>query len=114
MAKDLLGWAAKQPDWVKDSLRRIAVAADHSVEQSDADRVLDNVRAAAKASPSVHPMTSIDASHLGGGPGETRRTVLTQLGPVQNIDRLADGQKLRMAKVGITLVYGENGSGKSG
>lgn len=114
MAKDLMGWAAEQPDWVKDSLRRIAVAADHSVEQADVDCILDNVRAAAGAGSSVHPMTSIDASHLGGGSGETRRTVLAQLGPVQNIDRLASGQKLRMAAVGITLVYGENGSGKSG
>ncbi|MDT1064369.1 AAA family ATPase [Paracoccus sp. CPCC 101403] len=114
MAKDLMGWAAEQPDWVKDSLRRIAVAADHTVEQADADCILDNVRATARAGSSVHPITSIDASHLGGGSGETRRTVLAQLGPVQNIDRLAGGQKLRMAPVGITLVYGENGSGKSG
>lgn len=114
MTKDLLGWAAEQPDWVKDSLRRIAIAADYSVEQVDADCVLDNVRAAARADSSVHPMISIDASHLGGGFGEARRTVLVQLGPVQNIDRLAGGQKLRMAAVGITLVYGENGSGKSG
>lgn len=45
---------------------------------------------------------------------EARRTVLAQLGPVQNIDRLAGGQRLRMAPDGITLVYGENGSGKSG
>ncbi|MCG6113356.1 MAG: AAA family ATPase [Paracoccus sp.] len=114
MAKDLVGWAAEQPDWVKDSLRRIAVSADHSVEQADADCILDNVRAAVRDGSSVHPITSIDASHLGGGSGETRRTVLAQLGPVQNIDRLASGQKLRMAPVGITLVYGENGSGKSG
>lgn len=114
MAKDLMGWAAEQPDWVKDSLRRIAVAADHSIEQADADCILDNVRAAAGAGLTVHPMTAIDASHLGGGSVEARRTVLAQLGPVQNIDRLAGGQKLRMAGVGITLVYGENGSGKSG
>lgn len=114
MAKDLMGWAAEQPDWVKDSLRRIAVTADHSIEQADADCVLDNVRAAVGGGSSGHPMTSINASHLGGGSGEARRTVLAQLGPVQNIDRLAGGQKLRMAAEGITLVYGENGSGKSG
>ncbi|WP_121119427.1 AAA family ATPase [Croceibacterium ferulae] len=114
MAKDLMGWAAEQPDWVKDSLRRIAVTADHSIEQADADCILDNVRAAVGAGSTVHPMTAIDASHLGGGSVEARRTVLAQLGPVQNIDRLAGGQKLRMAGVGITLVYGENGSGKSG
>ncbi|WP_242185759.1 hypothetical protein [Sphingomonas sp. CARO-RG-8B-R24-01] len=109
-----MGWAAEQPNWVKDSLRRIAVAADHSVEQADADCILDNVRAVAGAGSTFHPMSAIDASHLGGGSGEARRTVLAQLGPVQNIDRLAGGQKLRMAGLGITLVYGENGSGKSG
>ena len=114
MAKDLLGWAAEQPDWVKDCLRRIAIAADYSVEQADADCILDNVRAAARAASPVHPMISIDASHIGGGFREAQRTVLVQLGPVQNIDRLAGDQKLRMAAVGITLVYGENGSGKSG
>ncbi len=114
MAKDLMGWAAEQPDWVKDSLRRIAVAADHSIDQADADCILDNVRVAAGAGSTAHPMTAIAASHLGGNSGEARRTVLSQLGPVQNIDRLAGGQKLRMAGVGITLVYGENGSGKSG
>lgn len=114
MAKDLLGWAAEQPDWVKDCLRRIAIAADYSVEQADADCILDNVRAAARAASPAHPMISIDASHIGGGFREAQRTVLVQLGPVQNIDRLAGDQKLRMAAVGITLVYGENGSGKSG
>ena len=114
MAKDLLGWSKEQPDWVRDSLRRIAIAADYSVEQADANCILDNVHAAARAGSSVHHMISIDASHLGGGFGETRRTVLAQLGPVQNIDRLAGGQKLRIAPMGITLVYGENGSGKSG
>jgi energy-coupling factor transporter ATP-binding protein EcfA2 len=114
MAKDLLSWAADQPDWVKDCLRRIAIAADYSVEQADADCILGNVRAAARADSPVHPMISIDASHIGGGFREAQRTVLVQLGPVQNIDRLAGDQKLRMAAVGITLVYGENGSGKSG
>jgi hypothetical protein len=54
MAKDLLGWAAEQPDWVKDCLRRIAIAADYSVEQADADCILDNVRAAARAASPVN------------------------------------------------------------
>ncbi|WP_312531795.1 hypothetical protein [Paracoccus sp. (in: a-proteobacteria)] len=114
MSKDLISWAAKQPDWVKDSLRRIAVASGYSVEQADAEGILDNVRAEAGAGCSPHTMIPIDASHVGGGTGEKRRTALAQLGSVQNIDRLAVGQRLRMAAAGITLVYGENGSGKSG
>ncbi len=114
MPKGLLDWAAEQPDWVRDSLRRIAISADYILEQLDAACIIDNVRAAASGGSSAHTVTSIDATHIGGEAGETQRTVLTELGPVQNIDRLAGGQKLRMAAVGITLVYGENGSGKSG
>jgi hypothetical protein len=46
MAKNLLGWAADQPDWVRDSLRPFAISADNYVEQADADCILDNVPAA--------------------------------------------------------------------
>lgn len=89
---------------MKDSLRRIADAADLSLEPEAADCILGNMRAAAGAGSSPHPMTAIDPSHLGGVVGDARWTVLAKLGPVQNIDRFAGGQKLRTAIVGITLV----------
>ncbi|MCC4300299.1 AAA family ATPase [Aurantimonas coralicida] len=109
-----MDWAAEQPAWVNDSLRRITLAADHSVSDDDLACILDNVRAAASGLDSKHVLTPIEESHFGIRSAGTQRTVLAQLGPVQNIDRLARGQKLRLAPNGITLVYGENGSGKSG
>lgn len=114
MPKGLLDWASEQAAWVQDSLRRIALAVDHSVGNEDFADILENVRTAAGAGTSELELIPLNAAHLGSGTGETRRTVLAQLGPVQNIDRLAGGQKLRMAPDGITLIYGENGSGKSG
>lgn len=114
MAKDLIGWAAEQPSWVQDSLRRIALAVDHAVGEEDLGCILENVRAAVDGATSNHDLAPLNAFHIGAGSEETRRTVLAQLGPVQNIDRLAGGQKLRLAANGITLIYGENGSGKSG
>lgn len=112
MPKGLLDWASEQAAWVQDSLRRIALAVDHSVGDEDFADILENVRTAVGAGTSELELIPLNAAHLGSGTGETRRTVLAQLGPVQNIDRLAGGQKLRMAPDGITLIYGENGSGK--
>jgi hypothetical protein len=114
VAKGLLDWASEQAAWVQDSLRRIALSVDHSVDDKDVADILENVRAEAGVGTSEQKLTPLAAEHLGGSAGETRRTVIAQLGPVQNIDRLAGGQKLRMAAEGITLIYGENGSGKSG
>src|SRR5690606_5696731 len=42
------------------------------------------------------------------------RTVLCSIGPVKHLNRLAEGQQLKFAVEGLTLVYGDNGSGKSG
>ena len=42
-------------------------------------------------------------------------TILGSIGPLKHVDRLAaDQPPLRFAKEGITLIYGANGSGKSG
>jgi energy-coupling factor transporter ATP-binding protein EcfA2 len=90
------------------------LAADHAVSDEDFECILANVRLAAGSAIPDRSFAPLDASHLGHASEEARRTVLAQLGPVQNIDRLAGGQRLRMAPDGITLVYGENGSGKSG
>jgi hypothetical protein len=49
---------------VWDSLPWIAIAANYSAGQMDAGCILDNLRAAAGADSSVHPLISIDTSHL--------------------------------------------------
>lgn len=114
MTKNLIEWAADQLPWTSDSLRRIALAVDHFIEADDLEAICQSVRHAAGYSGTPAPLTPLDGTHLGNGSDDVRRTTLTQIGPVQNIDRLAEGQSLRMAPNGITLVYGENGSGKSG
>lgn len=114
MTKGLIDWASEQPAWVSDSLRRIAIATDHTINDDDLRKILENVKNVVGVGEPLTDLVSIDASHIGAGSTENRRTILAQLGPVQNIDRLAAGQTLRMAPEGITLVYGENGSGKSG
>jgi ABC-type transport system involved in cytochrome c biogenesis ATPase subunit len=111
----LVTWAAGQPGWVGDSLRRIAVSAHHILSDEDEADILARVRAqAAGSTTGALACAAIEARHLPGAGAGFERTVLAQLGPLKHVDRLAQGQILRFAPTGITLVYGENGSGKSG
>ncbi|WP_222013611.1 hypothetical protein [Rhizobium laguerreae] len=114
MAKTLLEWSGDQDLWTRDSLRRVAAASDYAVSDDDLVAIRKNVIAAARLSEELVEGESLDRGHLGISSNETRRTAILQLGPVENIDRLAPNQQLRFAPAGITLVYGENGSGKSG
>lgn len=110
----LLEWAGKQDEWVGDCIRRIAESSGRELSSGDFSTICENVKHAAgipKAKQDIQPLT---ADHINKLSNEAPRAVLTQIGPVRNIDRLAQDQKLRFSPNGITLIYGENGSGKSG
>src|SRR3546814_8670514 len=40
--------------------------------------------------------------------------LLCSIGPLDHVDRLAPAQQLKFALDGLTIIFGENGSGKSG
>lgn len=111
---NLLEWAEKQEPWVRDSLRRISAADGFVLADQDRQEILVRIKYAANGqgeAPACHGLTPEHLSQSGEtGP----RAVLASIGPVQNIDRLAKNQQLRFAANGITLIFGENGSGKSG
>lgn len=113
MANEVIDWALSQSPWVGDCLRRIVDSPDHAIDENDFDKIRQNVRHDVGIGNQSDDFSLIDASHFGIST-DTKRVALLRLGPVQNIDRLAPDQSLRLAKEGITLVYGENGSGKSG
>jgi energy-coupling factor transporter ATP-binding protein EcfA2 len=108
----LITWAGQQPPWVQDSLRRIAIAG--TVSKADHQAVLQRVRHAVFGDGPAPTCEPIGADHLAKSDETGPRVALASIGPVQNIDRLAADQQLRFAPRGITLIFGENGSGKSG
>ena len=108
-------WANCQADWTRDCLRRIAVTAGFSLSDADREAVLQRVQHAASNGLSEAPACEpIQRQHLPGSQHSSPPVALVSLGPVENVDRLAREQQLRFALNGITLIFGENGSGKSG
>lgn len=112
---NLFAWADKQPDWLRDALRRHATAANFELGAEDKTQVLRRARqAAGMADAEACENLPISADHMKDAAAGAARTVLVSLGPVKNLARLAPDQRLSFALDGITLVYGDNGTGKSG
>lgn len=112
--QNLLTWAAKQLHWARDALRRHALAQNFELDMGARSEVLKRVRLAAGIGDDQNcDHTPFTADHLHGGAAGPR-TLLVSLGSVKNLARLAADQTLSFAIDGITLVYGDNGTGKSG
>jgi len=113
---DLLEWSATRPTWQRDALRRIV----QNDSLNDAD-VLELTHlcllhrgAVAIAEP---PLTAdpLTKSHLPQTPGAESCVTLVAIENLQNVNRLPSDQRLSfIAGPGLTVVYGENGTGKTG
>lgn len=110
-----LTWIDKQPDWARDALRRHAQSPGHEISANDRSDVEARVRVAGGFPTEAQlDHVHLTTDHLTFGPIAGPRSVLCSLGPVTNLGRIAPDQKLSFATEGITLIYGDNGSGKSG
>ena len=103
---ELLAWAAGRPAWQRDALRRLVLNGKLGDEDIEA-------LVALCLDPTL-PYEPISATHVSaqGLIGEPI-TLLRIENPV-GINALASDQTLAFGKQGLSIVYGDNGSGKSG
>lgn len=102
---NILAWSADSPGWQRDALRRLATQA--SLESAEIDEL-------ASICKGDRPAVPLEAGHLRGvnrGHGEV---YLRQVHGVRHVNALAPDQRLTFHRVGLTIIYGDNGSGKSG
>jgi len=112
VTEEFLAWAATLPDWQRDALRRLTLKIE--VGDDEYSEIFGNAKASVGLADSCK-MTAISSSDLEiHGNDQAEQTILSALGPMTNVDRLADGQVLPISERGITIIYGANGTGKSG
>jgi hypothetical protein len=109
----LVAWSEELPEWQRDALHRIAL----SEALGDADRAairnrLLNVHGIAVEGDTQ--CTALTEADLPATAGAAEPIILCGLGPLRHVDKLADNQELRCGVAGITLNFGDNGTGKSG
>ena len=97
---------------MSDLIRRIAQQT--SLTATDMQEVLVNLKASERLC-TAGPCTALDTSHLSARTNTSHSpTILVSISDVGHANQLAPNQTMPFAIEGITLVYGYNGSGKTG
>lgn len=112
---DILNWSLDRPLWQRDALRRIITKGD--LTAADVEELLSLCLAAHNAvdnsADQAHAelLTAVDIPSTTSNRNSVRLMALRDL---RNVNALGTDQKLEFGAEGLTLVFGYNGSGKSG
>jgi ABC-type hemin transport system ATPase subunit len=100
---DLVAWAATRPDWQRDVLVRICRHESIDAE-SIAERLISGVTTPARTLAAA----DVPGTTVAGG------VQLVALHDLAGVNALALDQQLTFGSTGLTVIYGDNASGKSG
>lgn len=105
---EVVGWAKLRPWWQQQILLRLARG--EVISENDCAETAANMLQPAPTAPRggwLAELVMVDRT-------AAERVRLVAVRDVENVNRLAPGQRLTFAPDGLTLVFGRNGSGKSG
>lgn len=111
--REILTWSEQRPIWQRDAIRRLFVQG--ILEPIDFDDLYALLRSTHgihdPRSPEPRPLTAdmIPADPAGAAP-----ISLLALGNLVKVNAVAPDQRLVFESTGLNVVYGDNGSGKSG
>jgi len=104
---EVVSWAATRPAWQRHVLRRAALG--EMLTESDYDRL---VEAILDSNPPANDALSVeDLPQTAEGDEPVR---LVSIADPEHVNALASDQRLTFAVDGLTIIYGDNGTGKSG
>jgi len=114
LLNDILKWTETLPNWQRDAARRLLL---NESGLSDAD--YSELYALLKKENGIEVDSELAACPLAREhlPAETavgENVVLLALRELENVNRIPSDHALKFAESGMTVIYGGNGSGKSG
>jgi hypothetical protein len=102
----LVTWSTSCPPWQRDALRRLCA------QDQLTDKDLDALTAMCKAGgQGAIPLTK---NHVRDPAAGSVTVTLRAMHDVQHVNAFATGERLTFDKTGVTIIHGDNGSGKSG
>lgn len=104
--REILSWSLDRPIWQRDALRRLVTQGEL------ADKDIGELSALCKDSSLGHE--PLDAGHISAQQTGAPTVALKNLRGIQNVNALAENQSLTFIPKGVTIIYGDNGAGKSG
>lgn len=108
----ILKWSAGRPAWQRDALRRIVSAGTPSPD--DVGELVALCRKGQGDTTVTAKAIFLDASHLPVDPEAGESVALVSISDVQGVNQLTSGSTVKFKPAGLNIVYGQNGTGKSG
>ena len=109
---DILEWSAKLSPWRQDCLRRLSLQDDLS--DDDFNGLLTMIKASAALPIDTLPPAAIPFERAHFGDASKNSVTLKGICNVENINRLVPQASMTFCPKNLTIIYGRNGSGKSG
>ena len=105
---DIVSWSKDRPAWQREVMRRTAVGA--LLSDDDYDRLVEEIL----KTPNAVPETAFGLEHLPKVTANDPPVRIKSIAEPKHVNALASDQPLTFELNGLTIVYGDNGSGKSG
>lgn len=106
-------WSQGLPTWQQDAIRRLYL--DRTLLPDALEALLAMAKAAhGIEDPEKRAAVKLPAAEVAAPPVANRRVQLVAIKNLLNVNALAENQILPIGPSGLTVIYGENGAGKSG
>lgn len=103
---DILAWSKDCPGWQRDALRRLCIKGE--LDDTDLEELMLLCKSKGEG------CIELAAEHIPDPEAATTVVRLRAIHGAENVNALKPGQRLTFDKIGLTVIYGDNGSGKSG
>jgi energy-coupling factor transporter ATP-binding protein EcfA2 len=101
----IVSWSEDCPDWQRDALRRLCES--DTLEGGDIDELVEICKGSATAKP-------LTAEHVRDPAAGLATVTLRAVHSARHVNAIVPNERLSFDKAGVTVIYGDNGAGKSG
>ena len=110
---EILAWSKQRPAWQQDALRRLA---NGLITPADVAEItlLAMQEYGLPIEDDRQPLPLAEGDHVLNASPDRPVVTLTSISNLRGVNALIPGQTLEIAPAGLTIIYGDNGAGKSG
>jgi hypothetical protein len=111
--QEILTWSQTLPAWQSDAIARLFIK--QNLSQGDLDDLYALLKAEhAIVDPKGRSAKRLKADQIPSAPSASSHVELLAIKDLRYVNAIAENQRLPFGSKGLTVIYGDNGSGKSG
>lgn len=107
LEEQIIDWSASRPSWQRAVLRRVAKG--EVISEREYDQIIDAVVASEEINEAKFGLAELPETSAGDAPVR-----LVSIASAEHVNALRSDEPLTFEPTGLTIIYGDNASGKSG